>query len=95
MSISADDVRAMARLARIAIDDSEISDYAGQLSSILDFVAQMNDVDTSAVVPLSRPQELPARYRPDEVTENDRREALQAGAPELEQSLYLVPRVVE
>ncbi|MGE0482944.1 MAG: Asp-tRNA(Asn)/Glu-tRNA(Gln) amidotransferase subunit GatC [Gammaproteobacteria bacterium] len=95
MSISAEDVRAIARLARLSIAESEIPVYAGQLSSILDFVAQMNAVDTAGVAPLAHPLELAARLRPDTVTEADRREELQTGAPETADGLYLVPQVIE
>ena len=95
MSVSADDVRHIARLARIAIDEAEIANYATQLSNILDFVAQMDAVDTSGVEPLSHPQDLSSPYRDDKVTEVDRREVYQADAPEVRDYLYLVPRVVE
>ncbi|MGR8920644.1 MAG: Asp-tRNA(Asn)/Glu-tRNA(Gln) amidotransferase subunit GatC [Gammaproteobacteria bacterium] len=95
MSISADDVRSMARLARLAINDSDIPAYADQLSTILDFVAQMNSVDTAGIEPVAHPQDLVARLRPDVVTEPDQRELFQAGAPQADGGLYLVPQVIE
>ncbi len=95
MSISADDVRAMARLARLSIVDEEIPAYAGQLSEILAFVDQMSAVDTRDIEPMAHPQDLPARLRPDLVTERDQREEFQSGAPQTENGLYLVPQVIE
>jgi aspartyl-tRNA(Asn)/glutamyl-tRNA(Gln) amidotransferase subunit C len=95
MSVQDDDVRAIARLARLAIAPAEIPAYAAQLSRILDFVAQMNTVDTTGVVPMAHPLDLDARLREDVVTERDERDALQAGAPLTAAGLYLVPQVIE
>jgi len=95
MSIKAEDVRAMARLARLEIAEPDIPVYADQLSRILDFVAQMNVIDTAGVEPLAHPLDLVARLRPDQVTESDQRENLQAGAPSTADGLYLVPQVIE
>ncbi|MEQ8234022.1 MAG: Asp-tRNA(Asn)/Glu-tRNA(Gln) amidotransferase subunit GatC [Gammaproteobacteria bacterium] len=95
MSINADDVRAMARLARLAIAEPDIPTYAAQLSRILDLVAQMNAVDTHNVEPLAHPLDISARLRADVVTESDQREQLQAGWPHIADGLYLVPQVIE
>jgi aspartyl-tRNA(Asn)/glutamyl-tRNA(Gln) amidotransferase subunit C len=88
-------VRTVARLARIQIDDSELPGLALQLSRILELVAQMNAVDTTNVEPLAHPLELTARRRPDLVTECDRRAATQVSAPQVLDGYYLVPRVIE
>ena len=69
--------------------------YVDELSSIREFVEQMDQVDTSEVTPLSHPQDRVLRLREDVVTETDQREALQAGAPATENGLYLVPKVIE
>lgn len=95
MALSAEEVRKIARLARIAVDDDQVSDYAGELSSILEFVDQMAQVDTTDVTPMAHPQRATQRLRPDVVTEPNRRERYQAIAPSVERGLYLVPRVVE
>ncbi len=95
MALTADEVRKIARLARIAVDDDQVSDYAGELSSILEFVDQMAQVDTTDVTPMAHPQSASQRLRPDVVTEPNRRERYQAIAPSVERGLYLVPRVVE
>lgn len=94
-SLSPDEVRKIAHLARLAVSDGEVDAYAGELSGILDFVDQMNAVDTSGVAPMAHPQHAVQRLRADAVTEPDRRQRYQAIAPAVERGLYLVPRVVE
>ncbi len=95
MSLTIDEVLKIATLARIKIDQAEAERYARDLSGILDFVAQMDAVDTSEVEPMAHPLDLPQRLRPDEVTEENRRERFQAIAPAVEAGLYLVPQVIE
>ncbi len=95
MTVSAEGVRAIARLARLGITEADIPGYAEQLSDILAMVEQMNAVDTRDVEPMAHPLDLSARLRPDAVTETNQREALQAGAPQVERGLYLVPKVIE
>ena len=95
MAISKDEVSAMARLARLAIEPDDILGYAEQLSGILDFVARMDEIDTRKVEPLAHPLDLTARLRPDVVTESDQRGLFQSIAPEVERGLYLVPKVIE
>ena len=95
MSISADKVKAIARLARLSIEASDIPEYADQLSRILTFVEQMNAADTNGVEPMAHPLDLAARLRPDAITERNERETFQVHAPQVENGLYLVPKVIE
>lgn len=95
MSLDADQVRKIAHLARLALKESDIPEYARNLSRILELAEQMNAVDTAGVEPLAHPQDASQRLRPDEVTETDRRERFQAIAPQVEAGLYLVPKVIE
>ncbi len=95
MSIGAAEIKGIARLARIAIDDGDIARYAGQLSQILSYVEAMNAVDTTGVEPLAHAIDAVATTRPDAVTETVDRAALQAGAPQVQEGYYLVPRVIE
>ncbi len=95
MSLDTDDVLAIARLARLKIDDADVPLYAANLSSILDLVEQMNSVNTEGVVPMSHPLEVVQRLREDAVTESDQRDEFQAIAPATENGLYLVPKVIE
>ncbi len=95
MSLSTEEVNKIAWLGRISIDADKIEVYARDLSGILDFVEQMNAVDTSNVEPMAHPQDLAQRLRPDVVAEDDQREAFQSIAPMVEAGLYLVPKVIE
>ncbi len=95
MSLGPDDVKNIAHLARLEIDESNIDAYASSLSSILDLVEQMNAVDTSDVQPMAHPLDVAQRLRPDEVLEENQRERFQKIAPRTENGLYLVPKVIE
>src|SRR3954465_4074952 len=99
MSLDHDQVRRLARLARIAIPAEESAEVLGRLNRVLGFIDEMRSVDTSGVEPMASAVEdhFPSgqRLRPDEVAEQDRREAYQAVAPAVEEGLYLVPKVVE
>lgn len=95
MPLTVEEVKNIAYLARIGIEAGDAGCYAQDLSGILDFVAQMDAVDTEAVEPMAHPLDLPQRLRPDEVSEEDLREKFQAIAPAVENGLYLVPKVIE
>jgi len=95
MSLDADEVLKIAKLARLKIDESVVDDYVTSLSSILDLVAQMNAVNTEGVVPMSHPLDAVQRLRNDVVTEINQRETFQKIAPKTEDGLYLVPKVIE
>ena len=95
MSLKTDDVLAIAQLARLHLDADEIERYAADLSSILDLVEQMNQVDSSGVEPLANPLDATQRLRDDEVTETDQRDKFQQIAPDVAEGFYRVPRVIE
>lgn len=95
MAIEVEEVKVIAYLARIGVEEEAVDGYADSLSEILGFVEQMNSVDTSGVEPMAHPLDETQRLRPDEVTEEDNRDTYQSGAPAVEAGLYLVPRVVE
>lgn len=95
MSLSRTDVEKIAHLARLAVDEADIDGYASELSSILDLVDQMNAVDTSGIQPLAHPLDAVQRLRVDEVTETDQRDHFQGQAPNVENGLFLVPKVIE
>jgi aspartyl-tRNA(Asn)/glutamyl-tRNA(Gln) amidotransferase subunit C len=95
MSLTLDDVRHIAKLARIELAAGEDQATLGKLSAIFGLIEAMQAVDTRGVEPMSHPQDLAQRLRPDAVTETDRREAFQAAAPQTEAGLYLVPKVIE
>jgi aspartyl-tRNA(Asn)/glutamyl-tRNA(Gln) amidotransferase subunit C len=95
MALSPDDIARIARLARIEISAEESAAYQRQLSSILDLVAAIQAAPTEGIAPMSHARDLTQRLREDRVTESDRRAALQATAPAVEDGLYLVPKVIE
>jgi aspartyl-tRNA(Asn)/glutamyl-tRNA(Gln) amidotransferase subunit C len=95
MSLSLDDVSRIARLARIEISAAEAEQTRDQLNNILDFVAQLQAVDTDGIEPMAHAVDVVQRLRTDAVTEIDRRDTFQAIAPETDAGLYLVPKVIE
>jgi aspartyl-tRNA(Asn)/glutamyl-tRNA(Gln) amidotransferase subunit C len=95
MLLSTQDVRKVARLARLAMDENEIETARSQLSGIFSLIAEMQAVDTGGIEPMSHAQDLSQRLREDKVTETNQREAFQAIAPQVESGLYLVPQVIE
>jgi len=95
MSLSIDDVKRIAHLARIRVDADEAARYQAQLNGILGLIEQMQAVDTAGIEPMAHACDVQQRLREDTVTETDRREAFQAVAPQVEAGLYLVPKVIE
>jgi aspartyl-tRNA(Asn)/glutamyl-tRNA(Gln) amidotransferase subunit C len=96
MTLTREIIRSIARLARLAFDEREIPVYQASLSSIIEFVSELDRADTAGVAPMAHPLPgLSQRLRPDEVTETDRHEEYQANAPRVEAGLYLVPKVIE
>lgn len=95
MVLDASDVEKIAHLARLGINADDIPGYARNLTDILAFVEQLNNVDTTGVEPLAHPLDATQRLRADEVTETNNREHFQQAAPETESGLYLVPQVIE
>ena len=95
MSLTQDDVKRIARLARIETSDAEAQATQVQLNTIFDLIAAMQAVDTRGVAPMAHAQDVYQRLRADLVTETDRHAAFQAIAPAVENGLYLVPNVIE
>ena len=95
MSLTLEQVRRVAHLARIEISDAEAESTLGHLNGIFSLIEEMQAVDTQGVEPMAHAQDLAQRLRDDRVTEENRREAFQAIAPETEAGLYLVPKVIE
>lgn len=95
MSLTLEQVRRVAHLARIEVSDAEAESTLGQLNDIFSLIEEMQAVDTKGIEPMAHAQDLAQRLRADKVTESDRRDAFQAVAPETEAGLYLVPKVIE
>ena len=95
MSIQSEDVLKIAHLARLGIQNEQVNAYASDLSNIMSLVEQMNQVDTADVEPMAHPLDQSQRLRLDDVTEQNERDSLQKNAPDVEDGLFLVPRVID
>ena len=95
MSFESETILNIAHLARLHLSQDEVQQYAGELSAILEFIEQMNAVDTGGVIPMAHPLDMVQPLRADIVTEPDRRAEYQANAPLIRDGLYIVPRVIE
>lgn len=94
MSIEKQTIENLANLARIAIDDDQINKVSDRLQSVLELVDQLQAADTSDLTDIElAPQSQPLRE--DTVSETNQRQALQAIAPETEDGLFLVPKVID
>jgi aspartyl-tRNA(Asn)/glutamyl-tRNA(Gln) amidotransferase subunit C len=92
--ISADDVRKVAKLARLDLADDKIATYTKQLEPILDYVSQLEAVDTTGVPPTTRAVEVVNVTREDGVTPTHVREDILNQAPQREQDFYRVPKIL-
>ncbi len=95
MSLTNDDVRRIAKLARIAVTEDELVATQQQLNRIFGLIEEMRAVDTTGIEPMAHAQDVMLRLREDVATAPDRRAAWQAVAPAVENGLYLVPKVIE
>ncbi len=95
MSVSSEQVRHIAKLARIALSDEEIERLVPELNNILGWVEQLGEVDTDGVEPLTAVIEQKLRLRDDKVTDGDCRDAVLANAPGTEHGFFAVPKVIE
>ena len=95
MSLSLDEVKRIAYLARIEVSEAEAVQTQGQLNDILGLIESMRAVDTEGIEPMSHAQDLMLRLREDAVTESDQHALFQSVAPQVEDGLYLVPKVIE
>ncbi len=94
-TIDGPEVLRIAHLARIAIRDEDVAQYARNLTEILHLVERMNQLDTDRVVPMAHPLDAVQRLRDDEITETNERDRFQRLAPTTQSGLYLVPKVID
>lgn len=95
MPFDTETVKKVAHLARLHLPEAEVPLVAEQLERILAMVEEMRAVPTEGVESMAHPLDISQPLRPDEVLNRDRREVLMARAPQVEDGLYIVPRVVE
>jgi aspartyl-tRNA(Asn)/glutamyl-tRNA(Gln) amidotransferase subunit C len=95
MSVSPEQVRHIAKLARIAMSDEELDRLVPELNNILGWVEQLGEVDTDGVEPLTAVIDQKLRLRDDIVTEGNIRDEVLANAPEAQHGFFAVPKVIE
>lgn len=95
MQVDETTVRRIARLARIKITDEEARGLQQELTGILDWVEQLDEVDTSAVEPMTRVVPIALKKRQDEVTDGGIADEIVQNAPMTDDHFFVVPKVVE
>ena len=95
MSVNTEQVRHIAKLARIAMSDDEIEAMVPELNNILGWVEQLGEVDTDGVEPLTAVIPNALRLREDKVTDGDCRDDILANAPDAEHGFFAVPKVID
>jgi aspartyl-tRNA(Asn)/glutamyl-tRNA(Gln) amidotransferase subunit C len=95
VDVDEDTVRRIARLARIKVTDAEAKALEKELSGILDWVKQLDEVDTSGVEPMTRVVAMTLKKRADRVSDGEIAEDVVANAPAREDHFFVVPKVVE
>ena len=95
MSVTSQQVRHIAKLARIAMSEEELERLVPELNNILGWVEQLAEVNTDGVAPLTAVIDQKLRLRDDVVTEGDIRDEVLANAPEAQHGFFAVPKVIE
>jgi len=95
MPLDKAEVEKIAHLARLHISEADTEEVTSRIADILTLIDQMQTVDTESIEPLAHPLDMVQRLRADVVTESDTRDKLQGLAPESQDGLYLVPKVIE
>ena len=95
MTVGKDDVRRIAKLARLALDESRVEPMVGELNGIFQWVEQLNEVNVEGVAPMTSVVEQRLKMRDDIVTEGGNADALMINAPGGEDHFFVVPKVVE
>ena len=95
MSVTNEQVRHIARLARIAMSDDELERLVPELNNILGWVEQLGEVNTDGVEPLTAVIDQKLRLREDAITDGNIREDILANAPDAEHGFFAVPKVIE
>jgi aspartyl-tRNA(Asn)/glutamyl-tRNA(Gln) amidotransferase subunit C len=95
MSIDIDTARKVAKLARIAVPESDLPKLADNLSGILNFMEQLNEVDVEGVEPMTSVTPMRLKRRADVVTDGDQQAKVLSNAPDAREGFFAVPKVVE
>ncbi|MBO0663747.1 Asp-tRNA(Asn)/Glu-tRNA(Gln) amidotransferase subunit GatC [Jiella sp. MQZ9-1] len=95
MSVDSATVRRVAKLARIAVNDDDVTAMEAELNAILGFVEQLSEVDVSGVEPMTSVTPMAMRKRADVVNDGEKADDIVANAPASEDHFFMVPKVVE
>ena len=95
MSIDAETIRRVARLARIAVRDDEIAHLQGEVNAVLAFVEQLNEVDVDGVEPMTSVMPMEMKKRADVVVDGGIVDDILANAPATEDHFFRVPKFLE
>ena len=95
MSVSPEQVRHIAKLARIAMSDDELDRLVPELNNILGWIEQLGEVDTDGVEPLTAVIDQKLRLRDDVVNDGNIRDEVLENAPEAQHGFFAVPKVIE
>ncbi|MEM8615666.1 MAG: Asp-tRNA(Asn)/Glu-tRNA(Gln) amidotransferase subunit GatC [Pseudomonadota bacterium] len=95
MSVTKDDVRKVARLSRIAVLEDRLEALAGELTGILSWIEQLNEVDVDGVAPMTSVVETRLPIREDAITDGAIQDQVLANAPKSDEGFFVVPRSVE
>ena len=95
MSVNADQVRHVAKLARIAMSDAEVEAMVPEFNNILQWVEQLGEVDTDGVEPLTAVIDNELRLRDDVVNDGNVRDDVLKNAPDAQHGFFAVPKVIE
>jgi len=95
MAIDVDTARKVAKLARIAVPETELPKVAKELSGILTFMERLNEVDVTNVKPMTSVTPMELKLRRDEITDGNQQESVLANAPDTKEGFFAVPKVVE
>ena len=95
MALDKSELEKIAHLARLHITKAESEEVMLRITDILALIDEMQSINTNDVAPLAHPLDLLQRLRTDEITERAYRDELQSLAPEAQEGLYLVPKVIE
>ena len=95
MSVDRATVHRIAHLARIAITEGEAARLEKELSGILDWVAQLDEIDTANVEPMTRAVAMTMTRRKDEVTDGNCADDILKNAPQVDDHYFVVPKIVE
>ncbi len=93
--IDSEQVRKVAKLSRLELSDAEVAEFTGQLGAILEYVEQMNELDTADVEPLAHCLPISNVFRADEIKPSLGTDKALANAPEREGPFFKVPKILD